>query len=1175
MAKKRIDKNTFVDGNPFERLETGAKEAEASIKSLELASKSLVETAKQTKKQMTTANTREAKSVKELEQLTRTANQTAQNKLKIDKQLNQEKIRLQELNKQRNQQARQVIRLQQAEAGSVEALRAKLALVTKAWTKLTAEELKNTKRGQRLVRSKKQLTEQLKRLEKETGDNRREVGNYSKALGGLRGNLMKIGSAFGAAFAGFALVRDAFNTVKDFGQAQADLASVLGTTTDGMAALTNQAKELGATTRFTASEVSELQKEFAKLGFTQQEIQNVTDSTLSLAAATGTDLARAAEVTGSTLRAFGLDSSETQRVVDVMAKSFSSSSLDMEKFSTAMASVAPIAKTVGLNVERTTALLGTLTDRGIDASTAGTGLRNIFLQLSKKGLTFEEAMQKINTATDKNKEAVTLFGARSATLGVILSETGTDVDSLTTKLEGASDGIGAAAEMANTQLNTLGGSLDLLRSAWEGYILKLNDASGAGGQLQKGLKFLAENLEEILDLLVSIGKVWLVYKARLIAVNIAQKAFGTGTGRMNFSLKQLRTNLRDNEKGLGNLKNALANVGWAAVIALVVKFVNALREAALGIQSVRRQAALVNGEITKATDSTQEWLDNLQKITDERVKAAQGDKKLIQDALDLQQKLVKEKIRELNVAKDANAENQKILKANQERLGGEGIRSFGQDVGESVIGTQTTRRIQDAISAQTGFIDNGRLLQDQIEKNQAAARGFDTSLKLLYAQLNDNAQITEYSVDLTEQNTDATEKAAQAQQRLNEQLEETVDIRQQINDLEQNQLQVQAEQIRELAEEEINQAVQTARNQGILDQKRIKEIDELLKTEKELRLRAAQDQRDFDFMQAEESITNQQALQVRLEAIQQEFEARKREIAREDVAFREEIGDELISGQVEYENKFLDGNKALTEEIRNEEQARFDIQKQFIELTTDLFTKNIDERISKINEQIKASEKQFDFLKQKAAEGNIVAEESLAAEQQRIAQANAEKERLERRKQNILLVSTILQSYNANLEAGDDSGTAFAKAVTSTELIKQFVAALPGFFEGTEDTGANGFAYDEHGVITGFTHANERVIKASDNKKLSGYTNTDIVSAVERDRLGGYASTMGNVADNLAVVSELMSLKDEMKAVKNEIKNKEVPFFEFNKVAKNLFESVEGIKKGHTTTRNISKWRSK
>jgi hypothetical protein len=318
------------------------------------------------------------------------------------------------------------------------------------------------------------------------------------------------------AVGGLAVIRNITGIVRNFEQSQADLASVLGVNVEEMKELTDQARELGATTRFTAGEVASLQKEFAKLGFDQTEIQNMTEATLQLAAATGTELPRAAEVTGATLRGFGLDASETQRVVDVMAKSFSSSSLDMEKFATAMSSVAPVAKTAGLSVEKTTALLGTLTDRGLDASTAGTGLRNIFLELSKRGLSFEEAMLQINSATDKNAASLDLFGKRGATVGTILSETSVDVANLEAKLNDAG---GAAKEMADKQLNTLNGALDLLKSAWEGFILDLNEGTGAFASLKDITLFVARNLKDIIKVIKAVAIGWIAYRIALKLVN--------------------------------------------------------------------------------------------------------------------------------------------------------------------------------------------------------------------------------------------------------------------------------------------------------------------------------------------------------------------------------------------------------------------------------------------------------------------------------------------------------------------------------------------------------------------------------------------------------------------------------------------------------------------------------
>jgi len=299
--------------------------------------------------------------------------------------------------------------------------------------------------------------------------NNNALRKNSGFVSGLSKGLLSAGLRLGAVALGFsALTRVASSTVKiikDFQQANANLAAVLGKTRSEITALTDDAKRLGAATAFTASEVVELQVEFAKLGFNEQEILAATEATLDLAAATGTDLANAASVSGSVVRAFGLDASETQRVVDVMAKSFSSTSLDIDKFSTAIASVAPVAASANVSLERTTALLGTLTDRGVDASTAGTGLRNIFLELAKRGITFEEAMAKINTASDKNAASLDLFGKRGATVGTILAATGKSVDELTVSFEDAG---GAAERMANEQLDTLEGAATILNSTWLG-----------------------------------------------------------------------------------------------------------------------------------------------------------------------------------------------------------------------------------------------------------------------------------------------------------------------------------------------------------------------------------------------------------------------------------------------------------------------------------------------------------------------------------------------------------------------------------------------------------------------------------------------------------------------------------------------------------------------------------
>ena len=81
----------------------------------------------------------------------------------------------------------------------------------------------------------------------------------------------------------------------------------------------------------------------------------------------------------------------------------------------------------------------------------------------------------------------------------------------------------AAQEMADKQLDTLGGAVKLLSSAWEGWILKMNESSGAGNFLKNVIKFLAENLEALLDLLVKVGLSWAAYSVAVKAAAVAQK----------------------------------------------------------------------------------------------------------------------------------------------------------------------------------------------------------------------------------------------------------------------------------------------------------------------------------------------------------------------------------------------------------------------------------------------------------------------------------------------------------------------------------------------------------------------------------------------------------------------------------------------------------------------------
>jgi hypothetical protein len=302
---------------------------------------------------------------------------------------------------------------------------------------------------------------------------RDKMADASRA--GLAAFGLNILSVTGAVTAMVSVFKSAVGIAADFDKAQSNLAAVMGTTKAGISDLTAQAKQLGAVTAFTASQVSEGQTELAKLGFTARQITDATPGVLSLASATGTTLANAATIAAQTLNAFQLDAKETGRIVDVIAKSASLSAFDIDTFSAAMSNAAPSANAVGVSVEKAAAMLSTLVDAGIPAEKAGTDLRNVFIELSAKGLTWDQAMQQVRTSTDKLTTATDLFGKRSGSSGIILADSTEKLGRLEEAYLGAA---GAAEEMAKTQLDNLKGDQLLLTSAWEGFVLSVDEGSG-------------------------------------------------------------------------------------------------------------------------------------------------------------------------------------------------------------------------------------------------------------------------------------------------------------------------------------------------------------------------------------------------------------------------------------------------------------------------------------------------------------------------------------------------------------------------------------------------------------------------------------------------------------------------------------------------------------------------
>ena len=299
----------------------------------------------------------------------------------------------------------------------------------------------------------------------------------------------------------------AVKTFADFEQSMLKVKAVSGATGAEFQSLENNAKLLGKTTMFTASQVAGLQLELAKLGFATDDINNSTEAILQLSQATGHDLAESGEIVAATLNSFNMETTEATKVADIFAVASSNAAIDMEKLSVAMPTVGATASAVGVPLEDLTAMMMTLADRGMEASTMGTHLRKIFVELATKGISLDDAMLQINNSTNKVKTATELFGKRAFAAGIILADNTTTTKRYGEEIDKAA---GKSKEMADIMDSGTLGAMRRLKSQTEGLVIDLGEKlipvfEGLMNFITSTLKFWDDLDEKLKNQVVTVG----------------------------------------------------------------------------------------------------------------------------------------------------------------------------------------------------------------------------------------------------------------------------------------------------------------------------------------------------------------------------------------------------------------------------------------------------------------------------------------------------------------------------------------------------------------------------------------------------------------------------------------------------------------------------------------------
>ncbi|MFR7982033.1 MAG: phage tail tape measure protein [Bacteroides thetaiotaomicron] len=377
-------------------------------------------------------------------------------------------------------------------------------------------------------------------LEKELKEVEKAYGQVTKKAEGFSGSLLSLNKiktvlagvfvTIGAMITGQIIggLRDAISTIIEFEKKNSTLAAILGTTKKSIKDLTDEARRLGATTSYTAAQVTELQIELAKLGFFKEDIKAMTPSVLKFAKAVDTDLASAATLAGATLRIFNLDAEDTERALSTMAIGTTSSALSFEYLNSAMSTVGPVANSFGFTIEETTSLLGALANSGFDASSAATATRNILLNLAdssgKLALALGgpvnnlddlvKGLKKLNSeGIDLNKALELTDESSVAAFNTFLNGTDT-VLALCDAVTGAEDAFNAMSEEMGDNVQ---GALNRLSSTIEGVVLRFYESKGILRDLIDLVTLMVEGVGGMIDMFNKWGVVTYTVTAYLVS----------------------------------------------------------------------------------------------------------------------------------------------------------------------------------------------------------------------------------------------------------------------------------------------------------------------------------------------------------------------------------------------------------------------------------------------------------------------------------------------------------------------------------------------------------------------------------------------------------------------------------------------------------------------------------
>lgn len=303
-----------------------------------------------------------------------------------------------------------------------------------------------------------------------------------------------------------------------FESAMSEVAAISGASGDELQALTEKAQEMGATTKFSASESAAALKYMAMAGWDTEAMLNGINGVMQLAAASGEDLASTSDIVTDAMTAFGMSADQSTRFANVLAQAANRSNTSVALMGETFKYVAPVAGALGYSIEDASVAIGLMANSGIKGSQAGTSLKNVLTNLAKPTDQVQSYMDKLSisltdsagkvkplnqllnemrggfnslTEAEKAEYAAGIAGKEGMSgLLAIVNASQTDFDNLT---EAINNSNGAAQNVADTMMDNLGGQLTILKSTLEGIAISF------GNILLPAVKKVVSSLQDFLN----------------------------------------------------------------------------------------------------------------------------------------------------------------------------------------------------------------------------------------------------------------------------------------------------------------------------------------------------------------------------------------------------------------------------------------------------------------------------------------------------------------------------------------------------------------------------------------------------------------------------------------------------------------------------------------------------